>query len=111
MRIASRAFVVLASVCLLLALVAGYAQRTVFDADQFANRATHALGDENVRSLIAQRLTDDVVLRRQQDLLAARPLIESTASAGRRQPRPSPACSARRSPTSTGPCSSATRTP
>ncbi len=81
MRIASRVCVVLASVCLLLALVAGYAERTVFDADQFANRATHALVDENVRSLIAERLTDDVVLRQQEDLLAARPLIESTASA------------------------------
>ena len=68
-------------VSLPLALLAGYARRAVFNTDQFANRATAALVDENVRSVVAQRVTDDVVLRRQSDLLAARPIIESAASA------------------------------
>jgi hypothetical protein len=58
-----------------LALLAGYAWRTVVDSDQFANRATAALRDESVRSLVAERIRDDVVLRRQADLLTARPLI------------------------------------
>jgi hypothetical protein len=73
--------VVLASVALVLALVAGYARRTVVDSDQFANRATAALDDDNVRSLVADKITDDVVLKNQQDLLAARPIIQSVASA------------------------------
>ena len=65
---------------MVLALVAGYARRTIVDSDQFANRATAALRDESVRTVIAERVTDEVVLRRQADLLAARPLIESAVS-------------------------------
>jgi hypothetical protein len=80
MPIASRILVVLASLSVLLALLAGYARRTVIDSDQFANRATAALVDENVRGLVAQRLTDDVVLSRKADLIAARPIIESVAT-------------------------------
>ena len=39
-----------------------------------------ALRDDSVRSLIAQKLTDEVVLKNQADLIAARPIIESVAS-------------------------------
>jgi hypothetical protein len=76
-----RGLVVVASVVLVLALVAGYAQRAVVDSDQFANRATAALRDDSVRSLIAARITDDVVLAKQADLITARPIIQSAASA------------------------------
>jgi hypothetical protein len=65
---------------MVLALVAGYARRTVVDSDQFANRATAALNDDNVKSLVADKITDDVVLKNQRDLLAARPIIQSVAS-------------------------------
>src|SRR6266545_4629511 len=65
---------------MVLALVAGYARRAVVDSDQFANRATAALNDDNVKTLVADRITDDVVLKNQQDLLAARPIIQSVAS-------------------------------
>jgi hypothetical protein len=40
---------------MVLALVAGYARRAAVDPDQFANRATAALSDDSVRSLIAGR--------------------------------------------------------
>ena len=76
----ARVLVVLAAIFMVLALVAGYARRTIVDSDQFANRATAALRDESVRTVIAERVTDEVVLRRQADLLAARPLIESAVS-------------------------------
>jgi hypothetical protein len=79
-RFASRALVVLASCLLLLALVAGYARRTVLDSDQFANRATAALRDDSVRGLIATRITDEVILVREEDLLPARPIIESVTA-------------------------------
>jgi MFS family permease len=78
--LASRVLVVLASLALVLALVAAYARQTTVDSDQFANRATAALRDDSVRSLIAQKVTDDVVLKNKADLIAARPLIESVAS-------------------------------
>ena len=79
-RVAARVLVVLASLSLLLALVAAYARQATVNSDQFANRATAALADDSVRSLIAQRITDEVVLKNEADLIAARPIIESVAS-------------------------------
>jgi hypothetical protein len=76
-QITTRALVIAASLCIVLALVAGYVRRTVVDSDQFANRATAALHDETVSSLVVEKITDDVVLKNESDLLAARPLIES----------------------------------
>ncbi len=71
---------VLASLAVTLALVAAYARQAGVDSDQFANRATVALHDESVRSLIAQKVTDELVLKNEADLIAARPIIESVAS-------------------------------
>jgi hypothetical protein len=77
---ASRALVVLASLAVMLALVAAYARQAAVDSNQFANRATVALHDDSVRSLIAQKVTDELVLKNEADLIAARPIIESVAS-------------------------------
>ena len=71
---------VLASLAIVLALVTAYARQAAVNSDQFANRATAALRDDSVRSLIAQKLTDEVILKNQADLIAARPIIESVAS-------------------------------
>jgi len=79
--IAARALVVVASVVIVLALVAGYVRLAVVDSDQFANRATAALSNDDVRALIAAQITDQLVLQNEADLLAARPIIESVASA------------------------------
>src|SRR4051794_9599368 len=79
-RVAVRTLVVLASVTLVLALVAGYVRHAAVNSDQFANRATAALRDDSVRTLVARQVTDRVVLANAQDLLAARPLIESVVS-------------------------------
>jgi uncharacterized membrane protein HdeD (DUF308 family) len=68
-----------ALVALLLAVLAGYAERTLFSPDQFADRAAAALQDERVHDRVAAELTDQV-LRVHPDLLAARPLIEEAAS-------------------------------
>jgi hypothetical protein len=76
----ARVLVVLACLAMVLALVAGYARRAVVDSGQFADRATTALHNDSVRSLIAEKITDEVVLKREADLLSARPLIESIAS-------------------------------
>jgi hypothetical protein len=78
-RFAARALVVLASLAIMLALVAAYAREVTVNSDQFANRATEALRDDSVSSLVAQKITDEVVLKNEGDLLAARPLIESVA--------------------------------
>ena len=79
-QLATRVLVVLASLAIVLALVAAYARQAAVNSDQFANRATVALRDDSVRSLIAQKVTDEVILKNKADLIAARPIIESVAS-------------------------------
>ena len=74
------ALVVIAALALTVAVLAGYVERAFVDSDQFANRAGAALQDERAREAIATRVTDDLVLAQQQDLVAARPLIESAVS-------------------------------
>jgi hypothetical protein len=80
-RIASAVLIALASVCLTLALVAGYVRTTVLDSDQFADRATAALARPAVRDVVARQITDQAVLRANQDLVAVRPLVETAAGA------------------------------
>jgi hypothetical protein len=75
------ALVVLSVVALLGSLLAGYVERAVFNSDQFANRATAALESDSVRALIAERITDDVVLEKEPGLLGARPAIQGAAEA------------------------------
>src|SRR4029453_3473303 len=79
-RSLATALVVLPAVLLTAATLAGYARRAFFDPDQFADRAAATLSDPSVRTLVSERVTDDVVLSHQEDLLAARPIIASTVS-------------------------------
>ena len=79
-RVVVRLLVVAASAVTVLALAAGYTRRAAVDSEQFANRATAALRDDSVRPLIAERITDDVVLKHEADLISARPIIQSVAS-------------------------------
>jgi hypothetical protein len=78
--VATWTLVVIASVAIVLALVAGYVRRAAVDSDQFANRATAAVRSEPVRALVAERVTDQLILEHQSDLIGARPLIESVVS-------------------------------
>jgi len=71
---------VLASLLLFATALAWYVRVAVLDSDGFANRATAAVQDASVRTLIADRVTDEVVLRHQADLVAARPIISSAIS-------------------------------
>jgi hypothetical protein len=80
-RIGSNICLALASVCLVVALLAGYLRTTVLDSEQFADRATSALSQEPVRDLIARQITQQAVLRANRDLIAVRPIIETAASA------------------------------
>jgi hypothetical protein len=74
-RIAVPVLATLAALALLGATAAGYLRHTIFDADDFADRAATALDDEAVRNEVAIRITDGVVIRAQADLIAARPVI------------------------------------
>ena len=80
MNVPARVLLVVASIAIAAALVAGYVRIAIVDSNQFADRATSALRDDRVRDLIAERITDDVVLASEADLIAARPIISSVAS-------------------------------
>jgi hypothetical protein len=71
---------VLAAAALVLALVAGYVHDVAASPDQFADRATSALQTPAVRTLVARRVTDDLVIRHAAELLAARPLIQTVVA-------------------------------
>jgi hypothetical protein len=71
-QLMARVLVVVASAGMVLALVAGYVRRAGVDSDQFANRATAALRDDSVRTLVAERITDQVVLRNERGSLSGR---------------------------------------
>ena len=79
-RTAATFLVVLASLLLFAAVVSAYARWALFDSDRFADRATAALEDTPVRTVIGERLTDQLVVRSESDLLAARPIIASAVS-------------------------------
>jgi hypothetical protein len=72
--------VVAASFLLFATAVISYARRALFDADAFADRATATLRDERVRAVVADEITDGLVLRESPDLVAARPLIAAAVS-------------------------------
>jgi len=74
-RTASLALVVVTGVLVFATTLAGYVRLALVDADGFANRATATLRDPSVRALIAERVTDELVLANRSELLAARPLI------------------------------------
>jgi hypothetical protein len=78
--ISVRVLVVVATFLLVGATATSYAWLALFDADRFVDRATAALDDQGVRAAIAERVTDDVVLRQEPDLLAARPLVASAVA-------------------------------
>ncbi|WP_270023694.1 hypothetical protein [Solirubrobacter phytolaccae] len=76
----SAACLVAAAVVLVPALVAGYAKHALLDADRFADRASATLADADVRAVVAQEVTDRIVLERASELTAARPLIETATA-------------------------------
>jgi uncharacterized membrane protein HdeD (DUF308 family) len=78
--VVSLALVVVTGVLLVLTAIAGYARFALISSEGFANRATATLDDPSVRDLLAERVTDRLVLSNRSELLAARPLIISAVS-------------------------------
>ena len=74
----SAALAALAAVLLLLSVVALYANRVLFDSDQFANHVGAAVEEPAVKDEIGRRITDGIV-DQQPDLVAVRPVIEGVA--------------------------------
>ena len=59
--IARTALVAIAAVAAAVAMLAGWAERTVFQSQEFADRATAALDSPAVRSALADELADGLV--------------------------------------------------
>ncbi len=71
---------VLAAVVVLAAGITGFASHAFFDSGNFADRAASALGDEAVQAELGTRITDDLLLNAEPDLVAVRPVVESGIS-------------------------------
>ena len=69
----------LAAVALLLSLLTLYANRVLFDSDQFANHVGAAVEEPAVKDEIGRRITDGIV-EAQPDLVAVRPVIQGVAA-------------------------------
>jgi hypothetical protein len=70
----------LAALLLFATALAWYVRVAVLDSAGFADRATAVVQDASVRRLIGDRVTDQVILRHQADLISARPIISSAVS-------------------------------
>jgi hypothetical protein len=70
---------VLAVVAALVGVVTLYADRVLFDADEFADHVAVALEEDAVADELARVITDDVVLQAKRDLVAVQPVIEGVA--------------------------------
>lgn len=79
-RRATIALVVLTALLLVGAAVAGYARSQLVDERAFSARATAALDDPSVRSVVAERVVDGIV-QSTPDALTVRPLVTTAVSA------------------------------
>ena len=70
----------LAVVALLAGILFSYASHVLFDADEFADRVSAALAEDAVKDEVARRITDDVVLNAEADLIGFQPIIQSAAA-------------------------------
>ena len=78
-RIAAPVLAVLATLLLVAALATGYGARALLNADQFADRASAALGEQAVADELARRATDQLVAQ-DANLIAVRPVLEEVLS-------------------------------
>jgi hypothetical protein len=78
-RILSTALAVLAAVALLLSMLTLYANRVLFNSDQFANHVGAAVEQPAVKDEIGRRITAGIV-GAQPDLVVVRPVIQSVAA-------------------------------
>ncbi len=71
---------VLGAILVAAALAIAYADRVVFDAEAFSDRAARSLGDPRVAAYCGERIADEVIAQKR-DLTAVRPLIATAARA------------------------------
>lgn len=77
--IGSRVLTVVGVLALMAGSVAGWADRTLFDAEAFGARARATLEEPAVRTVVARTFVRSVVEKAEPRLLAARPLVEAAA--------------------------------
>jgi hypothetical protein len=81
---ASRASSVLAGVTAVLAAAAaisGYARAELVDREAFGQRVASALEDEDVRTVVADRVVDRLAQNVTPEVLAVRPLVSTAVGA------------------------------
>jgi hypothetical protein len=77
----SIALIVIGGVLLLIGVLGFYARERVIDQETFADQATEALADDDVRRVVSREIVVNLIDQGSTDLIAARPLIESVVDA------------------------------
>jgi hypothetical protein len=80
-RIASIVLLALTGILFPVAVVAGWAGRTIYDSTTFSERAVDLLGSQAVRRELAQRLTEQLVLSGNQQATNFRPALQLAVEA------------------------------
>jgi hypothetical protein len=80
-HVPGRALLVAASIALFLGGITLYARAAILDAREFSDRATATLEDERVRTVVSDRIVDEVIEQGSAELIQARPLLESAVAA------------------------------
>src|SRR5262245_17982392 len=75
------ALIVVAGVLLPVAIVAGWANSTIYDSEEFSGRAVALLDSEDVRREMAERLTDQLARSGNQQAVNFRPAFELAVEA------------------------------
>ncbi len=79
-RVAATALVVIGCALLLVGGITLYAREEVFNADHFADRANVALKDQNVRTVIADDIVEEVINQGSAELIQAKPLLQAVVA-------------------------------
>ena len=80
-RRAGIALVVVTALLLAATAVCGYVRTALVDGDEFSARATSALENADVRSVVAERMVDGLTSSVAPDVLAVRPLVVPAVAA------------------------------
>ncbi len=79
-RVVSTALVVIGCALLFVGGITLYARQEVFHDDNFSSRATSALADDDVRTVVSDHVVDEIIDQGSAELIQAKPLLEAIVS-------------------------------
>ena len=79
-RVAATVLVVVGCALLLVGGITLYAREEIFNPDHFATRASTALQNQDVRTVLADRIVEEIINEGSSELIQAKPLLQAIVS-------------------------------